>query len=85
MKITITDGQATIDAHDLGPLLDLAPSAVPKVMRDGKITSRFEKGMDDDAGRVRLTFFYAGRRVRLTCSDDGTVLSTTRTPAGGRQ
>jgi hypothetical protein len=47
-------------------------------MRVGEIASRFETGEGEDAGKVRLTFFHRGRRVRLTCSIDGTVLSTTR-------
>ncbi|MGC1503874.1 MAG: DUF6522 family protein [Sulfitobacter sp.] len=85
MKVTITNGQTTIDAHDLGPLLDLAPSTVPKLMRDGEITSRFEVGTDADEGRMRLTFFHAGKRVRLTCDSDGNVLTTSRIPIGNRQ
>jgi hypothetical protein len=48
-------------------------------MRAGEVTSRFEIGEgDDDDGKARLTFFHRGRRVRLTCSKDGNVLSTTR-------
>lgn len=82
MKITMTDGQPVIDAHDLGPLLGLAPAEVPAKMRSGDITSKFETGAEEDAGRFRLTFYHAGKRIRLTCAADGTVLSTTRTPVG---
>lgn len=78
MKVDMTGGQATIDADDLGRLLDLPPSEVQALMRTGKITSRFEIGEGDDAGKVRLTFFHSDRRVRLTCAEDGTVLKTTR-------
>lgn len=76
------EGQATVDAADLGPLLGLAPAEVPEKMRNGEITSRFESGIDDDAGRFRLTFYYDEKRIRLTCDADGTVLSTSRTPIG---
>lgn len=78
MKIDMTGDQPTIDARDLGQLLDVPPDEVQTLMRAGKITSRFETGEGDDKGKVRLTFFHLGRRVRLTCSEDGTVLSTSR-------
>jgi hypothetical protein len=82
VKITLTDGAPLIDAHDLGPLLDLAPADVPEKMRNGAITSRFETGVDADAGLFRLTFYHAGTRLRLTCTAEGEVLTTTRTPVG---
>ena len=80
MNITMIEGQATVDAADLGPLLDLAPAEVPEKMRNGEITSPFENGIDDDAGRFRFTFYYDERRIRLTCNADGTVFPTSRTP-----
>ena len=79
MKIDMRDGQPIIDAEDLGPLLGIAPAAVQEGMRQGKITSKFEIGQDDDKGRFRLTFNHAGTRVRLTCTEDGTVVSRSRT------
>jgi hypothetical protein len=80
MQINMKNGQPVIDAHDLGPLLGLEPAQVPEKMRSGEITSRFETGAEEDAGRVRLTFYYDGMRIRLTCGPDGSVVSTTRTP-----
>jgi hypothetical protein len=84
MKIEIIDDQPVIDAHDLGPLLGLAPAEVQTKMREGEITSKYELGQDEDAGRFRLTFYYAAKRVRLTCAQDGTVISTIRTDTGAR-
>ena len=82
MKVTLTETGATIDAHDLGPLLGLAPADVPARMRAGEITSQSEEGIDEDAGRLRLTFWYQGQRVRIICDAEGSVLKTTRiTPA----
>ncbi|HEV8036237.1 DUF6522 family protein [Yoonia sp.] len=81
MKVDLSNTGATVDAHDLGPLLGLDPSEVPAKMRSGEITSRSEQGIDEDAGRVRLTFWYADQRVRLICDSDGTVLKTTRIKA----
>ncbi|WP_299784824.1 DUF6522 family protein [uncultured Marivita sp.] len=84
MKVEIDNGQPVIDAHDLGPLLGLDPAEVQDKMRAGQITSTYETGQDEDAGRFRLTFYHAGKRVRLTCDTDGTVLSTIRTDIGDR-
>lgn len=84
MKIEIQNDQPIIDAADLADLLGLTPETVRDRMRDGRITSRFETGEGEDAGKMRLTFFHAGMRVRLTCSEDGTVLKTLRTRTGER-
>jgi hypothetical protein len=78
IKVDLSETGAMVDAQDLGPLLGLDPAEVPVKMRSGEITSRSEQGVDEDAGRVRLTFWYAGQRVRLICDADGTVLKTTR-------
>ena len=78
MKVDLTDTGAVVDAHDLGPLLGLSPSEVPEKMRNGEITSRSEAGVDEDLGKVRLTFWYRGGRVRLICDQQGNVLKTTR-------
>jgi hypothetical protein len=79
MKVDLTGTVATIDADDLGPLLGLPPEDVPLKMREGKITSLSETGVDEDEGQWRLTFWYEGRRVRLVCDAAGNVLKTTRT------
>jgi hypothetical protein len=85
MKVTLTKDGATVEAHDLGPLLGLEPADVPAKMRSGEITSQSEEGADEDAGRTRLTFWYDGLRVRITCDEDGTVVKTSRTKAANRQ
>ena len=82
MKIDVEDTQPVIDARDLGPLLGLDPALVQAKMRAGDITSKYEVGQDEDAGRFRLTFYYNKTSIRLTCAADGTVLSTTRTRGG---
>ena len=82
MKVARNSEGFLVDAHDLGPLLGVDPAAVPDLMRAGKITSQSEDGADEDAGKTRLTFWYADLRVRLVCDADGNVLTTTRTPTG---
>lgn len=81
MQIDLTQANPTIDASDLARLLDLAPDEVMKLMREGAITSRFETGVDDDAGTYRLTFWYRDRKLRLTCDAAGVVVKTLRTSA----
>ncbi|MEM0950102.1 MAG: DUF6522 family protein [Pseudomonadota bacterium] len=82
MKIDMIGDQPTIDAHDLGALLDLPPEEVRLLMRRDEIASRFETGEGQDAGKVRLTFFLRNRRVRLICDKDGTVPTTSRVRSG---
>lgn len=84
MKIEMNDGQPVIDAGDLAGLLGIDPAEVQAKMRQGDITSKFEVGQDEDAGRFRLTFYHNGKRVRLTCTSDGNVISTIRTDARPR-
>lgn len=84
MKIEIKDGQPIVDAKDVADLLGLSVAEVQAKMRSREITTRFETGVDEDTGRIRLTFFHDTKKVRLTCSDDGRVLKTLRTRIGGR-
>lgn len=84
MKIDLTQSSPTIDAVDLAKAFDLDPATVMALMREGDITSRFETGLDEDAGTHRLTFWYGDIRVRYTCDATGTVLKTSRTRAERR-
>lgn len=76
MKIDLTQPNPTIDAVDLGKTLGLELAAVIELMREGAITSRFETGVDEDAGTYRLTFWYEGTKARFTCDADGKVIKT---------
>jgi hypothetical protein len=73
-----------IDAHVIGAGLGLEPEAVVDLMRRGAITGVCEQGVDDDAGRHRLTFFYAGRRLRLIVADDGRIVRRSLIDFGDR-
>jgi hypothetical protein len=39
-------------------------------MREGKITVLCERGVDEDAGRYRMTFFHENRRFRLVVDEE---------------
>ena len=72
------EGGFVIDAEDLGPLLGVDPPRVPELMREGRITSRFEQGEDEDEGRFRVTFLHDDMMVRLIITADGMVLQRSR-------
>ena len=82
MKIDLSQKEPMIDAEDLAGALDLKPEQVMEFMRDKAITSRFETGIDEDAGTHRLTFWHGATMVRFTCDDAGTVLKTSRVKSG---
>ncbi len=73
--IEICPDQIQINAEIVAKALKLAPQDLQARMRDGTVTSSFERGEGDDADRIRLTFFSAHRRARITADTSGTVLS----------
>ncbi len=72
--IKLEDGEAEIDAAVIGKGLGIDASAVPGLLRDGKITSRHERGEGVDAGRSRLTFFLGNRRFHVIIDDIGQII-----------
>lgn len=78
MRLEASDDGMTINAADLARLLELPEADVKRMMRAGTITSRFERGEGEDAGRFRLTFFEGHRRIRLIVDGSGEVLQTSR-------
>jgi hypothetical protein len=54
--------------------LAIDPEQVQPRMRAGQITSLCERGIDEDAGRFRLTFFHGKRRFRLVVDAAGNVI-----------
>lgn len=78
MRLEASDDGMTINAADLARLLELPEADVKRMMRAGTITSRFERGEGEDAGRFRLTFFEGDRRIRLIVDGSGEVLQISR-------
>lgn len=72
--IEMIEGQFCVDAALIADGLGLDPSALQSRMREGYLTSLCERGIDDDAGRFRLTFFHARRRLSLIVDDQGNVI-----------
>lgn len=74
--ISIADGEITVDAELLAPKLGLSAAALKAEMRKGSIDSVAEAGIDEDAGRTRLTFRYRTRVWTAVVEPDGTVVES---------
>jgi hypothetical protein len=72
--VKFEEGTLSIDAGVIGHGLNIEPSLVQVRMREGKITVLSERGIDEDAGRYRLTFFYENRRFRLVVDEEGNAV-----------
>jgi hypothetical protein len=82
--IEFEDGAVQIDATIIGEGLGIEPSVVQARMREGKITSGYERGVDEDAGRHRLTFFSDNRRLSLIVDEAGNVVQRSVVDFGDR-
>ncbi|NNU79938.1 hypothetical protein HMH01_05745 [Halovulum dunhuangense] len=74
-----------VDATLLAEAFGLKASEVRTRMRDGRIVSRCETGMDQDAGRWRLSFYHEGRACRFTVDEAGTILKRSTFDAPARK
>ena len=75
LTITIADGEITVDAELLAPKLGLSAEALKAEMRKGNVESVAETGIDEDAGRTRVTFRYRTRAWTGVVDADGTCKS----------
>jgi hypothetical protein len=83
--IDMTPGEVNIDAALIASDLELDPATVLEEMRSGRLTSRWERGVENDAGRYRVTFFHGNRRLCLIVDANGEVLERSlRQPHGLR-
>lgn len=80
-KVTISTDGFVVDAEIVGTAFNLPPANVPAKLRAREITSRCETGVDDDAGRWRLTFYSGGQALRLIVDEAGTIMSRSTFPA----
>jgi hypothetical protein len=82
--VEIRDDEFVVDAALVGELLRLPVSRVQTLMRSGGITSSCERGIGEDAGEFRLSFFYGNRRARLNTDLAGRVLRKSAIDFGDR-
>ncbi len=74
MRLEREEGIFTIDASLLSELLNIRSSDVQALMRRNEITSLCERGEGEHEGKFRLTFFYKGRRARLSVDGAGRIV-----------
>ena len=72
--VEFEDGAVAIDASVIAEGLGIALPMLRKQMRAGKITSLSERGIDDDSGRYRLSFFSERARFRVVVDEAGAIL-----------
>lgn len=78
IRISFEEGQPVIDAAAIAPLLELDVVSFQVLMQAGEIRTGVERGTGADHGKLRLTFQSPEWRVRLTCAEDGQVISVAR-------
>jgi len=83
-RVERNEDEFVMPAELLAEAFGLPARSVPDLMRNGKITSRCETGVDTDAGTFRLTFYSAGRACRFTVDSEGTILKRTSFDAPAR-
>ena len=72
--VEFENGAVAVDASVIAEGLGIALPLFREQMRAGKITSLSERGIDDDSGRYRLTFFSEHRRFRLMVDEGGAII-----------
>ena len=83
--VEFEEGTLRIDAAVIGQGLNVEPFLVQALMREGKITALSERGVDEDAGRYRMTFFHENRRFRLVVDEEGNATQRSTVDFGDRQ
>jgi hypothetical protein len=73
-EIVFQEGAIEVDAWVVARGLGLDVASLQEFMREGKITNLCERGVENDLGLHRLTFFYGNRRLRLVVGQAGNVI-----------
>lgn len=84
VHIAFVDGDIEVPAELIAEGLGVPVEQLGGLMRTGAVTSRSEHGVDEDAGRHRLTFFHSGRRLRLIVDSDGRLIRQMAIDVGDR-
>lgn len=66
--------QVEIDGALVASRLGLDVDAFRQLMRDRKVSVLCERGVGEDAGLVRATFYFEGRRFRAVVDCDGQIV-----------
>lgn len=71
--IAVHGDEATIEAAYLAAKLGLSVDRLRAEMRRGIVYGTVERGIGEDAGRLRLTFRYRARSWTVVVEADGTL------------
>lgn len=82
--IEFQEGGIQVDATMVAEGLKIEPALLLERIREGKITTLYERGVDEDEGRHRLTFSAGNRRFRILVDQEGNVLQRSVTALGDR-
>lgn len=74
IELELSKGAINVDATMVAEGLGLEPAAVLNALRNGEITASCEQGIAEDAGRFRLTFYRADKRLRFVLDREGRIL-----------
>jgi Family of unknown function (DUF6522) len=83
--VVFEEGAVSIDAAIVAKGLAIEPALVQPLMHEGKITSLYERGANEDAGRYRLTFFHQKRCLRLVIDATGNIVEQSTFDVGKRK
>jgi hypothetical protein len=72
--VTVSGGEITIDAKLLAPKLGLSTEELKAEMHKGLVYSVAETGIDEDQGRMRLTFRYRARSWTVIVEPGGPLI-----------
>ena len=72
--VSISNGDVTIDAEVVAPRLGLTVDDLKDKMAKGLVTGVTEAGINEDAGRTRLTFRYGATIWRVVIEADGRLV-----------
>ena len=74
IPVEFEGGAIQVDAKIVGDGLSIPPEQILERVREGRVTSLCEKGMDEDAGRFRLSFFSEHCRLTFIVDESGKII-----------
>ncbi|MFT6580463.1 MAG: hypothetical protein ACJAU6_000892 [Alphaproteobacteria bacterium] len=69
------DGEIIVDVEFVAPDLGLTPEEFMTEMEAGRVFQTAEKGIDDDEGRMRLTFRHRAKETRFVIDENGQIVA----------
>lgn len=84
MKVSFQDDDIEVETTDIASAFGISPDEVMKRIREGAISSVCEKGVDEDEGRYRITFFTDTCRLQLIAERGGFVLQRSKIDFGAQ-